>query len=322
MKVVITDAEYPDIDIERGVLEAVGLEVELAQCGSPEEVIQAGEDASALLVQYAPITSEVFDALPHVRIVSRFGVGVDSIDLESAGERGVWVANVTDYGVEEVATHAMGMILSLVRQLPFYQKEVESGQWRYLSAGPLKRLRNATLGVVGLGRIGQTLAKRGRPWFGQTLGYDPYLEGREWPKGIETTESLEELFSKSQVISLHLPLSEQTRGVVDRGLLEQLQEGSYLVNTSRGGLVVIEDLLRALDSGKLAAAGLDVLPQEPPEPDDPLLAHPRVLLSPHAAWYSAEAEQEVRRKAAENIVSWNEQGRPPYVVVEGKDGGR
>ena len=171
--------------------------------------------------------------------------------------------------------------------------------------------------MVGLGRIGGTFARRAAPWFGRTLGCDPYLEENAWPEGVERA-SLEEVFSESLLVSLHPPLTDETRGFVDRGLLERMPEGSYLVNTARGGLVVMEDLLWALEDGPLAGAGLDVLPQEPPPPDHPLLGNPKVILTPHAAFYSLEAEEEVRRKAAQNVVAWARDGRPLYPVVEGR----
>ncbi len=319
VKVLITDAEYSNIDdLERPILESAGFEVELAQCRTPEEVIQAGPGAAAFLVQYAPITREVLETLPEVRIVSRYGMGVDTIDLEAARKRGVWVANVPDYGVGEVATHALGMLLSLVRHLPFYDRMERGGHWHYRSTGPLRRPNTMTLGIVGLGRIGRTVAQLARPCFRRILGCDPHLPNSAWPEDIEPVE-LDELFSQSHAVSLHLPLTQETRDLVNRRLLAQMPDGSYLVNTSRGGLVNLDDLLQALDDGRLAGAGLDVLPQEPPPPDHPILRHPRVLLSPHVAWFSEEAEEEVRRKTALNIVAWTREGRPPYVVVEGSN---
>jgi len=317
VKVVITDSDMTGVDIERDVLEAAGFEVTFARCQEPEKVILSSKGAAALLVQYARITDEVLRQLPELRIVSCYGVGVDNVDLDAARSRGVWVANVRDYCVEEVATHSMAMILGLIRHLPFYDRAVKAGQWDYFSAGPLHRTQQLTLGIVGCGQVGRTLAKLGGGWFGDLLGYDPYLSEQDWPEGIERLANLEELFSRSNVITLHLPLTQQNQGIVDWKLLDLLQEGSYMVNAARGGLVEPEGLLRALEVGKIAGVGLDVLIQEPPEIDDPLTNHPRSLVSPHAAWYSAEAEEELRRKAAMNVVSWSNEGRPLYAVVEG-----
>lgn len=317
MRVVITDADYPSVDLERSILEAAGFEVILAQCRLPMDVVQAAQGAVALLVQYAPITRAVLEALPTVRVVSRYGVGVDTVDLDAARELGVWVANVPDYGVEEVATHALAMALALVRHLPFLDRSVRGGQWHYLATGPIRRPSTLTMGIVGMGRIGRLVAERARPVFREVLAYDPYIPDDAWPASVKRTETLAALFAQSNVISLHMPLTPESRGLVNWQLLKQMPAGSYLVNTARGALVVIDDLLRALDEGILAGAALDVLPEEPPIPDHPVLSHPRVLLTPHTAFYSAEAETELRRKAALNIVSWLQNGRPLYPVVTG-----
>ncbi len=318
MKVLITDAEYANINIERSVLEEAGFQVELGQCRTSEDVIRAGQGASALVTQYAPITRNVLEQLQDVRLVCRYGVGVDTIDLDAATELGVWVANVPDYGVEEVANHAITMALAMVRHLPWYDREIRHGHWHFLSTGPLRRLSRMTFGIMGMGRIGRAVAARAKPCFGRILGYDPFFTRDSEEKGVERVE-LEQLLNQSQVISLHLPLTQETHELVNRNMLEQMPEGSYLVNTSRGGLVNVEDLLQALDTGHLAGAALDVLAQEPPEPGHPILQHPKVLLSPHSAWYSTEAEEELRHKVALNIVSWARDGRPLYPIVEGRN---
>jgi D-3-phosphoglycerate dehydrogenase len=319
LKVLITDFNYPDVELERRILEDAGLELATAQCRSEEDVIEAGQGVSAMLTQYARITARVMAELPELRLVGRYGVGYDIVDVEAARERGVWVSNVPDYGTEEVAVHALSLALSLLRHLPLYDRDVRAGRWHSASTGPLYRLKNSSLGVVGLGRIGGTFARRASPWFGRTLGCDPYLEEDAWPEGVERA-SLEEVFSESLLVSLHPPLTDETRGFIDRDLLGRMPEGSYLVNTARGGLIVIEDLLWALEEGPLAGAGLDVLPQEPPPQNHPLLSNSGVILTPHAAFYSVAAEQEVRRKAAQNVVAWAREGRPLYPVVEGRQG--
>jgi D-3-phosphoglycerate dehydrogenase len=319
MKVLITDFDYGNVDIEHRILEGAGLEVVEAQCRTEEDVVEAGRGVSALLTQYAPITAKVLAELPELRMVGRYGVGYDVVDVGAARERGVWVANVPDYGTEEVAAHALSMALALLRHLPLYDRSVRDGRWHPASTGPLHRLKNLTLGVVGIGRIGGTFARRAGPWFGRTLGCDPYLEEDVWPEGVEQA-SLQEVFSESLLISLHAPLTEETRSLVDRSLFERMPEGGYLVNTARGGLVAMDDLLWALEEGPLAGAALDVFPQEPPPASHPLLDTPNVILTPHAAYYSVEAEEEARSKAAQNVVFWAKEGRPIYPVVEGRQG--
>jgi D-3-phosphoglycerate dehydrogenase len=315
MKVLVTDAEYSSLDIESGVLAAAGHELRLASCKTAEDVIEAGTGVDAMLVQYAPITAAVFEALPQLGLVSRYGVGVDVVDTDAAQRHGVWVCNVPDYGTTEVALHAVAMLLALLRNLAGHDREVRTGHWDYHLGGELRRPSSLTLGVVGLGRIGRMTAERAAPWFSAVVGYDPYLPDLAWPKGFERVGILD-LFARSSAVTLHLPLTEDTRGLVGIELLGSMPPGSYLVNTSRGGLVDLDALLDALDSGQLAGAALDVLPQEPPPDDHPLLTHPRALITPHVAWYSAEAEVELRRKAAQNIVDWAQTGRPTYPVVE------
>jgi D-3-phosphoglycerate dehydrogenase / 2-oxoglutarate reductase len=316
MKVLVTDAEYSSLDIEAEVLTAAGHELVSASCRTPEEVIEAGAGIDAFLVQYAPITAEVFEALPQLRLVSRYGVGVDAVDTDAAARHGVWVCNVPDYGTTEVALHAVAMLLALLRNVAGHDREVRAGHWDYHLGGHLHRPSSLTLGVVGLGRIGQMTAERAAPWFGAVVGYDPFLPDSAWPDGIERLD-LEEVFARSSAITLHLPLTEDTRGLVGSERLGRMPNGSYLVNTARGGLVDLDALLDALQSGQLAGAALDVLPEEPPPKGHPLLTHPRALITPHVAWYSAEAEVELRRKAAQNIVDLASTGRPTYAVVEG-----
>jgi D-3-phosphoglycerate dehydrogenase len=317
MKVLVTDADYSSLDIEADVLVAAGYELVVASCRTAEDVIEAAAGVDTLLVQYAPITADVFEALPQLRLVSRYGVGVDVVDTDAARDHGVWVCNVPDYGTAEVALHAVAMLLALLRNVAGHDREVRAGHWDYHLGGQLRRPSSLTLGVVGLGRIGRMAAERAGPWFGAVVGYDPYLADSNWPTGLERL-GLEELFACSSAITLHLPLTESTRGLVGTDLLGRMPSGSYLVNTARGGLIDPDALLEALDTGKLAGAALDVLPEEPPPQDHPLLTHPRALITPHVAWYSAEAEVELRRKAAQNIVDWVRTGRPTHAVVEGR----
>jgi D-3-phosphoglycerate dehydrogenase len=317
MRVLVTDADYGDLDIEAAVLAAAGHELLTAQCRTAADVIAAARDVDAVLVQYAPFPAEVFEALPRLRLVSRYGVGVDVVDTEAARAHGVWVCNVPDYGTVEVALHAVAMLLALLRNLPGHDREVHAGRWNHRLGGPLRRPGGLTLGVVGLGRIGRMTAERAAPWFGACLGYDPHLPDAAWPPGIERAE-LPDLFARSNAVTLHLPLTAESQGLVGADLLGRLPPASYLVNTARGGLVDLDAVLAALDDGRLAGVALDVLPEEPPSAGSPLLRHPGALLSPHVAWYSEESEVDLRRKAAENVVAWARTGRPPHPVVEGR----
>src|SRR5687767_8459703 len=251
MRVLVTDAEYQRLDIEADVLTASGHELLTADCRTADEVIEAARDVDAVLVQYAPITAEVLEALPRLRLVSRYGVGVDDVDLEAARARGVWVCNVPDYGTAEVALHATAMLLALVRNLAGHDREVRAGRWDYHLGGKLHRPSEMTLGVVGLGRIGRLTMERAAPWFAGCVGYDPHLPAELWPRGVERVP-LEDLFARSNAVTLHLPLTDATQGLAGADLLGRLPAGSYLVNTARGGLVDPDAVLRALEEGRLA----------------------------------------------------------------------
>jgi D-3-phosphoglycerate dehydrogenase len=314
---LITDHDFPDVELELALYRDAGVEVRTAQCRTEEEVIEASKGCDGLLVQYAPVNAKVFAARPEIRIVSRCGAGFDTIDTGDAKRFGVWVANSPDYGVGEVATHALGMALSLVRHLAIYDRDVKAGRWHYSTPGPIRRASNLTLGILGLGRIGKRMAHVSRNCFGRVIACDPYIIDGDFPAYVERV-TLDELFGQSDVVSLHVPLTGETRGMVKARLFGLMRAGAVLVNTSRGAVVNIEDLVAALAAGRLDGAALDVLPQEPPPAGHALLANPRVLLTPHAAFYSVEAERELRRKAAQNLLDWVRTGRPTYVVVEGR----
>jgi D-3-phosphoglycerate dehydrogenase len=215
-----------------------------------------------------------------------------------------------------VATHALGMALGLVRHLPWFDREIRAGRWNYAGTGGIARASEMTLGILGLGRIGKRMSYIARNVFGPVIACDPYLIDGDFPAYVRRV-SKEELFRRSDIVSLHVPLNDETRGIVDARLLSLMRKGSYLVNTARGAVVNVDDVLAAVDSGRLDGAALDVLPTEPPAADHPILRHPRVLLSPHAAFYSVEGERELRTKAAQNLIDWAQMGRPRYVVVEG-----
>ncbi len=317
MRVLVTDAEYERLDIEADVLADAGIELRTAMCRTPADVVAAASDVDAVIVQYAPITADVLEALPRLRLVSRYGVGVDVVDQDAARDRGVWVCNVPDYGTVEVALHTVGMLLALLRNLVGHDRHVRGGSWNYRLGGQLPRPGGLTLGVVGLGRIGRMTMERAAPWFGRCVWYDPFLPDASWPAAVERV-GLEELFARSNAVTLHLPLTRETHGIVGADLLARMPAASYLVNTARGGMVELDAVLRALEEGRLAGVAFDVLPEEPPPSDHPVLTHPRALVTPHVAWYSKESEAELRRKAAQNVVTWARTGRPDYPVVEGR----
>ncbi len=316
MRVLFTDYKFKDIEIESALFRDAGIELVTAQCKTEDDVIAASEDCQGLLIQYAPAGAKLFAARPDIAIASRIGVGYDVIDLAAAKAAGVWVANSPDYGVGEVATHALAMVLTLIRHIPFYDRDVRNGTYHYTSAGRIRRASDMTLGILGLGRIGKRMAHVGRNCFRKVIACDPYIIDGDLPAYVERVD-LMQLFRDADAISIHVPLNDETRGMVNSSVLNIMKPTSVLVNTARGAVINVDDLVLALEANRLDGVGLDVLPIEPPPRDHPLLNDPRVLLTPHAAFYSVESECELRRKAAQNLIDWRQRGRPTYVVVQG-----
>ncbi|MCC6197159.1 MAG: C-terminal binding protein [Burkholderiales bacterium] len=294
-----------------------GIELVVAPCKTEDDILAHGRGCQGILLQHAPVTARVVAAMPQLCIVSRIGAGYDNVDTDACERAGVWVANSPDYGVGEVATHALALALAAIRNIVAYHRDVGRGTWYHLSSGALPRPSNMTLGIVGLGRIGKRMAHVSRNVFKRVIAYDPHLIDGDFPAYVERAATLAELAAQSDVVSVHTPLTAQTRGMIGATFFGALKHGAYLVNTARGAVVDIPALTRALESGTLAATGLDVLPEEPVARDSPLLAHDRVILTPHAAFYSQESLQEMRRKAAQNIISWFATGKPDYVVTRG-----
>ena len=316
MRALITDFDFPDIALEQKLFAEAEVELVHAQCRSEEQLIDAARNCDALLVQYAPVTERVLATLPKIGIVSRYGAGFDTVDTAACARLGVWVANSPDYGVGEVATHALAMALALLRHLATYDRDVKAGRWSYLSPGTIRRASDLTVGILGLGRIGKRFAHLARNCFRRVIACDPYIIDGDFPAYVERV-SLDALFEQSDIVSLHVPLNDETRGMVGAPLLARMRRGSMLVNTARGAVIDIDALLARLDDGTLDGAALDVLPVEPLATSHPLARHPRALLTPHAAFYSTAAEVELRRKAAMNIVQWAKTGRPMYPVIQG-----
>jgi phosphoglycerate dehydrogenase-like enzyme len=315
-RVLLSDHDFPDLALEREILARHGIDLAVAQCRSEDDVIREAHGAFGILLQYAPITERVVAALPQLGIVSRFGAGFDTVDTAACAKHGVWVANSPDYGVGEVATHALAMALALVRNVVAYNRDIERGQWHYLSSGPLRRASDMTLGIVGLGRIGKRMAHISRNAFRRVIAADPYLIDGDFPAYVERA-TLEGLFAESDVVTLHVPLNAETRGMIGARLIDAMRPGSFLVNTARGAVLDVDAAFAAVERGTLAGLALDVLPREPVARDSPLVGHPRVVLTPHAAFFSVAAERELRRKAVQNLVSWQARGRPDYVVSAG-----
>ena len=301
-------SDIVDTDPAPGIaaLRAAGWEVVIAGSADPEEIARLGAGAQALLIGYSPVTEELLSRLPGLRIVATQSVGTDMVDVEACARRGIAVSNVPASATEEVSVHALSLSLALVRGIADFDRSTKRGEWDPGAAVALSRPSTLTVGVLGLGRIGRRFAGLAGAIFGGVVGYDP--AEFETP-GIERVP-LDEALRRADVLSLHLPLLPDTRHLLDRDRLALLPRGARIVNVSRGALIDPEALLEALDSGALAGAGLDVLDPEPPGPDDPLLRHPRVIATPHAAFLSPDSERDYVLHQAENVIELGRTGRP------------
>jgi D-3-phosphoglycerate dehydrogenase len=318
--VAITDYDYPDVAIERSIVEGAGFALRALQCTSEDELIEQAYDATTLVTQYARVGRRTIDGLPQLRHVARYGVGLDIVDVEAATEAGVLVTNVpADYCRDEVADHVIGMVLFFARNLRTYDEAVHSGVWHWQAGAPLHRLSSSRLGIVGLGQIGRAIAERARAFGLELVAHDPYVAVEEAAAVGAALVELDELLESSDYVVVQAPLTDETRNLFDRDAIARMKRGAILVNTARGPIVDGAALYDALVEGRLAGAALDDLPEEPAKqrdwrPDNPLLTLPNCLVTPHAAYYSEESIRYARTFAAEEVVRVL-RGEPPRSPV-------
>lgn len=306
--VVLGDAGW-DPDRVRDLL--AGLEVEVRPGTAP----WGGDDVVALLVGTdVGVGAEDLARLPALQVVATCSVGFDHVPVEEATSRGVWVCNVPDYCVDEVADHSLALLLALLRGVVEHDRAVRDGRWDWTAAGRLRRIRGTRLGVVGFGRIGRALAERARPLGFEVWASDPAVPAEEIEHAGVRAAALDDLLASCEAVSLHLPLTPETEGLIGEAELARLPEGAVLVDTARAQLVDLPALVRALESGRLGGAALDVLPVEPPTAEHPPPRAPRLIVNPHVAWYSEEAEEAVYRRPVESVRAVLE-GREPDGAV-------
>ncbi|HKJ96053.1 MAG TPA: C-terminal binding protein [Gammaproteobacteria bacterium] len=322
-RVLTPDAQYADdARVERAVAgEGVHIDVHRVRSFDdiPDDEIGS---AQALVVWHeVAVTRDVISRLPHCRIIVRAGVGFDNVDCGAAAEVGIPVCNTPDYGTSEVADHAIGLLLALRRGIGFHLRRLAAdpvGAFHWSGAPLVGRLRGTRLGIVGLGRIGTATALRARALGMEVLFHDPYVpRGQEIALGLTRLERLDELLSLADAVSLHAPLTEETHHLIDADALRRMPPGAVLVNTARGPLIDLDALYTALREGSIGGAGLDVLPEEPPVPERPLIRalaegdealRDRVILTPHSAWYSPESQEDLRRLSMETAVTYLREG--------------
>jgi len=310
-QVVITDCDHGSIEEEKEELGRMGAELILAQARGEEALIRSCQEADGLINQYALLTRRVLENLPRCKVVARYGVGVDSIDLKAATDLGIIVANVPDYCIDEVASHTVAMILTLARKTAFFDRKVKSNQWDFRQGVPIDRIQGKTLGLIGCGRIGFEVAKRISAFGVKVLAFDPYIQ--KVAEGMELTD-LETILKKSNFISIHCPLNESTRHLIDEKEFQKMERKPFLINTSRGPIVSEKALIKALEEGRISGAGLDVLETEPPDSRNPMLKMENVIFSPHVGFYSVESISELKRRTAKNVADVLMGKQPRYVV--------
>jgi len=313
-RVLITDRAWPDFAVERDILGRIGAEVIEAPNGDEATLVELARDADAIGTCWAYVTESVIRAAPRCRVVGRFGIGLDNISVETASELGIPVCNVPDYCVSEVSDHALALLMACARNVAFFHARTKAGEYRLAAGPPMKRLAGATLGLVGFGRIARALWPKAR-----AIGLDVVAHshsGDDRGTGCPMV-SLDDLLAQSDFVSLHVPLTESTHGLLGDRQFQQMQPTAYLINTSRGALVDQGALWRAISTGRIAGAALDVFDPEPPDLSQPLYRHERVIVTPHAAFLSEESLRDLRTRASKQIAEVL-QGRRPENVVNPK----
>jgi len=312
--VAVTDYGFPDLRQEKEVLEPLGCSIVTGQCTQPEEVVKLASEADAILTQWAPINADVIRQLNRCRVIVRYGIGVDNVDLEAARDRHIPVVNVPDYAVQEVADHTLSLMLASVRNIPQIVSQVRSGVWEIAPCRPILGLQGRKLGLAGFGHIAQSVAVRAKAFGMEVFAYDPYVKDEVFSEAGVRRVSWDELVRESDMVSVHLPLTNQTKHLFQASVFAQMKKEACLVNTSRGGVVHTEDLIQALRTGEIAKAALDVLEEEPIARDHPLLQMEQCLVTSHCAWYSEQSLQRLQLFAAQEVARVLTGGQPKHVV--------
>ena len=313
-KVVVTDHLFSSLEEERRMFAQMDAELVEGQCRDEEETMALSRDADAILNTYAPMTEKVIGALQKCRVIVRFGIGVDNVDVQAATRKGIMVANTTDYCIDEVADQAMALLLACARGLFSSAKIARDPAWDFKQMPRLTRIRGQTLGLLGVGRIGSAVAARARGFGLRILGYDPYVSDKvASDMGVHLVD-FETLLRESDFISIHLPLNSETTRMVGEDAFGKMKSTAFLINVARGKIVDQAALCQALETRKIAGAALDVLETEPPPSDDPILRLSHVILTPHAAWYSEQSRMDMRQRAVGQVVSVLK-GELPYSLV-------
>lgn len=299
--IAVTDSVFPSLDPAKAALARLNPTYRMAKSVNADDIVAAARDADAVLVTYAKLTREVLTQFTRCKAIGRFGLGVDNIDLVAAKEKGMAVNYVPDYCIREVSDHAMALLLALVRKIPLSNKLVQSGRWEMPAVVPIRRIEGTVLGLVGFGHIPRLVAPKAQAFGIRVIASDPYAKPEVFKTaGVESVD-FDTLLQSSDYVSVHAPLLPATRGMMNAAAFAKMKKGACIVNTARGPLIDEPALIATLDSGQIGGAGLDVVASEPLAKDSPLLGRDNVIISPHTAFYSIEALNELQTKCATDV---------------------
>jgi D-3-phosphoglycerate dehydrogenase / 2-oxoglutarate reductase len=300
--VAVTDSVFPNLDPARAVLAKIGAELRLAKDPTPESILEIARDADAVLATFAKLTADTIRQLTRCRVIARFGIGVDNVDIPAATSAGIVVTRVPDYCLDEVSDHTMALLLALVRKIPASNARTHAGRWEMRAVVPIHRLRGTVLGLVAFGQIPQLVAPKAQAFGIRVVAYDPYVSKQVADRaGVELME-FDELLKISDYISIHTPLLPNTHHLFNADVLRRMKPSAYLINTARGPIIDEAALANALDQRHLAGAALDVMEQEPPSGSPLLGLRDNVIVTPHTSFYSEESLIDLQTKAAEEVV--------------------
>ena len=312
--IAVTDSPFPSLDPAKAALARLQPELRMAKSASAEDILAVAREADAILVTYAKLPGDLLRQLKRCKVIGRFGLGVDNIDIPAAAELGITVTYVPDYCMHEVSDHAMALLLALVRKIPLSNKLVQAGRWEMPAVVPIHRLDGRVLGLVGFGNIPRAVVPKAKAFGLKVVTHDPFISADILRKmGVESM-SFDDLLARSDFVSIHAPLNDKTRGLFNAEVFRKMKRGALLVNTARGPLVDEQALIQALDSGHLGGAALDVVAAEPLAKDSPLIGRDNLILTPHTAFYSVEALAELQTKCATDVARVLSGEKPIYPV--------
>jgi D-3-phosphoglycerate dehydrogenase / 2-oxoglutarate reductase len=299
--IAVTDSVFPSLDPAKAALARLNPTYRMSKSVNADDIVAVAKDADAVLVTYAKLTRDVLMQLTRCKAIGRFGLGVDNIDLVTAKEKGIAVNYVPDYCIREVSDHAMALLLALIRKIPLSNKLVQSGRWEMPAVVPIRRVEGTVLGLIGFGHIPRLVAPKAQAFGIKVIAHDPYAKPEVFKAaGVEGVD-FDTLLKTSDYVSVHAPLLPATRGLMNAAAFAKMKKGAYVVNTARGPLIDEPALIAALDAGQVGGAGLDVVAAEPLAKDSPLLGRDNVIISPHTAFYSIEALEELQSKCASDV---------------------